>query len=154
MNKKDHNDENLGPTGVILKNLPSPYLPYKNGLLHLPRFIAKIRIHLSEGLPKSYRRNFTRGFDGFLCLHLGVEPQRVIDAVANSISELSLESALEKLFPKDLKVAIWNRKLVQMGMSEMGRETLNQAKTNMGIQDRDDIISFCDIIEVDEGRLS
>ena len=154
MNKKECYDENLGPTGVILKNLPSPYLPYKNGLMHLPRFIAKIRIHLSEGLPKSYRRNFTRGFDGFLCLHLGVEPQRVIDAVANSISDHSLYIALEKLFPKDLKVAIWNRKLVQMGMSEMGQETLHQAKRNMGIQDRDDIISFCDIIEIDEGRLS
>ena len=50
-----------GPTGVTLLDLPSPYEAHACGLLHLPRFIAKIKKHLSGNLPKSYQRNFTKG---------------------------------------------------------------------------------------------
>lgn len=142
-----------GKTGVILYDLPSPYVPHACGLLHLPRFIAKIRKHLAGGLPPSYQRNFTRGFDGFLCLHLGVQPQQVIDVVREHPDGSALDAALMALFPKDLRVALWNRDVVQKGMSEVGREALQQAKTNMGIGDRDDIRSFADVIEFDEGRI-
>ena len=76
-----------GPTGETLLDLPSPYqADQPTGLLHFPRFIAKIRKHLAGELPKSYQRNFTKGFDGFLCLHLGVEPEDVIECVKNSNS--------------------------------------------------------------------
>ena len=144
----------LGPTGVILRDLPSPYLPHKCGLLHLPRFLAKIRKHLGGGLPKSYQRNFTRGFDGFLCLHLGIEPEQVIEIVRTSQDEDEVDARLQEIFPEDLKVHVWNRKVGQMGMSEMGRESLQATKKKMGIDDRDDLLSFADMIEVDEGRIS
>ena len=146
-------EDQLGPTGVILRDLPSPYLPHKTGLLHLPRFLAKIRKHLSEGLPKSYQRNFTRGFDGFLCLHLGVEPDQVIEIVRSSDTPNEVDEKLMKIFPEDLKVHVWNRKLCQMGMSEMGRESLMATKKKMGLEDRHDLLSFADMIEVDEGRI-
>ena len=143
----------LGPTGEILRDLPSPYQPHPCGLLHLPRFIAKIRKHLEDKLPKSYQRNFTKGFDGFLCLHLGVEPREVIEVVRDSTSEEELNRRLMKLFPGDLKVAAWNRKLVQMGMSEMGREALRDVKRKMNAEHRDDLVSFADMIDFDEGRI-
>lgn len=146
-------EDSLGPTGVILKDLPSPYIPHKCGLLHLPRFLAKIRKHLSGGLPKSYQRNFTRGFDGFLCLHLGVEPEQVIEIVRTSETPEEVDAKLKGIFPEDLKVHVWNRKLCQMGMSEMGRESLNATKKKMGIEDREDILSFADMIDIDEGRI-
>jgi hypothetical protein len=38
-------------------------------------------------------------------------------------------------------------------MSEMGREALNDAKRKMGAAHRTDIISFADMIDLDEGRL-
>ncbi|MFZ9413007.1 MAG: DUF5069 domain-containing protein, partial [Opitutales bacterium] len=61
-------------TGEICYDLPSSYIPHAGtGLLHLPRFLAKIRKHLKGELPKSYQRNFCKGFDRFLCLHLGVD---------------------------------------------------------------------------------
>ena len=143
----------LGPTGEILRDLPSPYQPHPCGLLHLPRFIAKIRKHLEDKLPKSYQRNFTKGFDGFLCLHLGVEPRDVIEVVRDSTSEEELDRRLMKLFPGDLKSAAWNRKLVQMGMSEMGREALQDVKRKMNAEHRDDLVSFADMIDFDEGRI-
>ena len=146
-------ETDLGPTGVILRDLPSPYLPHKCGLLHLPRFVAKIRKHLDGGLPKSYQRNFTRGFDGFLCLHLGIEPEQVIEIVRSSKDDEEVDSRLQEIFPEDLQVHVWNRKVAQMGMSEMGRESLQATKKKMGIEDRDDLLSFADMIDVDEGRI-
>ena len=74
-------DQNLGPTGEICFDLPSPYEPHPCGLLHLPRFIAKIRKHLADELPKSYQKNFCRGLDRFLCMHLGIDPKDVLEAV-------------------------------------------------------------------------
>ena len=146
--------EKEGPTGAILKDLPSPYQPHPNGLLHLPRFIAKIRKHLAKELPESYQRNFTKGFDGFLCLHLGIDPEEVVTAVRDSRDEESFEARLQDMLPEDLKAHEWNRKLVQMGMSEMGQEKLVEVKRDMGISGRGDLRSFADVIEYDEGRVN
>jgi len=145
--------EPLGPTGVILTDLPSPYVPHSCGLLHLPRFLAKCEKHLDGGLPKSYRRNFRKGFDGFLCLHLGIDPDDVVEIVKTSSDEQERDRRLAELFPDDLQVHIWNRKVVQMGMSEMGRERLEEVKESMGLKDRTDILCFADMIDVDEGRI-
>lgn len=148
-------EETLGPTGAICRDLPSPYIPHQaTGLLHLPRFIAKIRKHLKGELPASYQRNFCRGFDRFLCLHLGIDPDAVIGIVKEcGEDEALLERKLAELFPADLRVAKWNRELVQKGMSEMGREALQQAKEKMGAGHRDDLLSFADMIDFDEGRI-
>ena len=93
----DLSEQEDGPTGAILSDLPSPYQAHKNGLLHLPRFIAKIRKHLAGELPKSYQRNFTKGFDGFLCLHLGIDPKDVVSAVLESEGEEELEERLKTI---------------------------------------------------------
>lgn len=143
----------VGPTGETLLDLPSPYEAHPCGLLHLPRFIAKIRKHLAGGLPKSYQRNFTKGFDGFLCLHLGIDPQEVVEIVRTSSSDEELDERLKQLFPSDLKAHVWNRKVVQTGMSEMGREKLQEVKAQLGVADRDDLVSFADMIDYDEERI-
>lgn len=141
-------------TGEICLDLPSPYIPHRaTGLLHLPRFIAKIRKHLAGTLPKSYQRNFCKGFDRFLCMHLGIEPEQVVEAVRAGGSDAELDAKLLAIFPKDLRVAKWNREIVQKGMSEMGREALTDAKRKMDALDREDIISFADMIDFDEGRI-
>lgn len=143
-------------TGAILHDLPSPYLPHPaTGLLHLPRFLAKIgEAHRTEGLPKEYRRNYKRGFDGFLCMHLNVDPDDVEALVlACRHDEAERDRRLRELFPEDLRVAMWNRKLVQMGTRGMGREKLEEVKAGMGIAERDDLQSFADMIEFDEDRI-
>ena len=142
-------------TGEICYDLPSSYLPHPaTGLLHLPRFLAKVRKHLAGELPKSYQRNFCKGFDRFLCLHLGVDPEQVIACVREARDAADLDARLLALFPRDLRVHVWNRELVQKGMSEMGREALSDAKRKMGAEHRTDLISFADMIDFDEGRIS
>ena len=148
-------DDNFeeGPTGAILSDLPSPYQSHPLGLLHLPRFIAKIRKHLKGELPPSYQRNFTKGFDGFLCLHLGVEPEDIIECVRRTSTDKELNEKLVELLPENLSAHVWNRKVVQMGMSDMALEKLEEIKSDLGAENRVDLRSFADVIEFDEGRL-
>ena len=92
-------DQDLGPTGEICFDLPSPYAAHPCGLLYLPRFIAKCHKHLAGELPKSYQKNFCRGFDRFLSMHLDIDPKQVLAAVeAAGDDEIELDCLLGKSF--------------------------------------------------------
>lgn len=141
-------------TGEIHRDLPSPYVPHACGLLHLPRFIAKAKKAVRGELGKSYQRNYKKGFDRFLCLHIGIEPDAVEAIVAAcGDDDAEIDRRLLAVFPSDLRVAKWNREVVQKGLSEMGRQALADAKRKMGIESRDDLLTFADMIEFDEGRI-
>lgn len=141
------------PTGAICFDLPSPYEPHPCGLLHLPRFIAKIRKHLAGELPESYRKNFRRGFDRFLCLHLGINPDDVVRVVRGTRPE-DLDPELNQLLPDNPNVPAWNREITHKGQTEAGREFLLESLTRMGHPGRiHDIVCICDLIDFDEGRI-
>jgi len=145
-----------GSTGEVLTCLPSPYLAHAaTGLLYLPRFLAKCSYVKTHGaLPKSYAKNYKRGLDRFLCLHLGIDPAAVEKIVLESADNVEIETKLRVLLPSDVHAAKWNRELVQKGMTEAGREFLKEALTAMGCADRvDQIISVPDLIDFDEGRI-
>jgi hypothetical protein len=145
-----------GSTGEVLTCLPSPYVPHPaTGLLYLPRFLAKCRyVKVHGALPASYAKNFKRGFDRFLCLHLGIEPAAVEQIVQESADDAEVEQRLRALLPPDVRVAHWNRELVQKGLTPSGQEFLLQALTAMGCADRaGQIRTVVDLIEFDEGRL-
>jgi hypothetical protein len=145
-----------GSTGEVLTCLPSPYLPHAaTGLLYLPRFLAKCKyVKAHGGLPKSYAKNFKRGLDRFLCLHLGIEPAAVEKIVFESANDAEIEAKLRALLPAEVRAAKWNRELVQKGMTPAGRDFLKEALTAMGCLDRvDQIISVPDLIDFDEGRI-
>src|SRR5436309_2826253 len=118
-----------GSTGEVLTCLPSPYLPHAaTGLLYLPRFLAKCRYVKEHGaLPASYAKNYKRGIDRFLCLHLGVDPAAVEKIVHESANDAEVEAKLKLLLPADVRAAKWNRELVQKGMTPAGREFLKEA---------------------------
>ena len=121
----------------------------------MPRFLAKCQHVKSHGtLPPSYAKNFKRGCDRFLSLHLGIDPAQVEKIVLESADDAEIDAKLKQLFPADLRVAQWNRKYVHMGMTAAGREFIKEALTAMGCADRiDEIKSVPDLIEFDEGRI-
>jgi len=118
-----------GSTGEILTTLPPAYVPHAaTGLLHLPRFLAKCRHVKAHGaLPASYAKNYKRGMDRFLCLHLGIDPAAVEQIVFESADDAEIERRLRGLFPRDLRVAKWNRNYVQKGMTPAGQEFILEA---------------------------
>ena len=145
-----------GSTGAILTCLPSPYQPHAGtGLLYLPRFIAKCKYVKEHGaLPPSYAKNFKRGIDRFLCMHLGIDPAAVETVVREASSDQEIEAGLSRLLPADVRAPKWNRELVQKGMTPAGAEFLLEALTAMGCADRaGEIKSVPDLIDFDEGRI-
>jgi hypothetical protein len=145
-----------GSTGEVLTCLPSPYLPHPaTGLLYLPRFLAKCRYVKEHGaLPASYAKNYKRGLDRFLCLHLGIDPAAVEKIVFESSTDAEVETRVLALLPADVRATKWNRDLVQKGMTPAGQEFLAEALTAMGCADRiGEIRSVPDLIDFDEGRI-
>lgn len=149
-----------GSSGDVLTCLPSAYQPHAaTGLLHLPRFLAKCQYVKQHGaLPPSYAKNYKRGMDRFLCLHLGIDPnaveQIVHECMDAGLGDAEIDARLKALFPADVRAAKWNRDYVQKGMTPSGRDFLKVALTNMGCPDRTaDIISVTDLMEFDEGRI-
>jgi len=145
-----------GSSGEVLTCLPSPYLAHAaTGLLYLPRFLAKCKYVKEHGaLPASYAKNYKRGIDRFLCLHLGIEPNAVEQAVRESATDAEIEQKLRMLLPADVRAAKWNRELAQKGMTPAGQEFIAQALTAMGCADRiGEIKSVPDLIDFDEGRI-
>lgn len=145
-----------GSTGEVLTCLPSPYIPHPaTGLLYLPRFLAKCRYVKEHGaLPKSYAKNYKRGLDRFLCLHLDIDPAAVEKIVFESTTDAEVEEKLRALLPADVRVSKWNRDLVQKGLTEAGQEFMKEALTAMGCADRvGQIRSVPDLIDFDEGRI-
>jgi len=145
-----------GSSGDVLTTLPSAYTPHAaTGLLHLPRFLAKCGYVKAHGaLPPSYAKNYKRGCDRFLCQHLGIQPADVEKIVLESATDEEIEAKLKQLLPADVHAAAWNRRYVQMGMTEAGRNFIKEGLTAMGCADRgDDIKSVPDLIDFDEGRI-
>jgi hypothetical protein len=146
-----------GSSGEVLTSLPSAYTPHPaTGLLHLPRFIAKCKYVKEHGaLPASYAKNYKRGMDRFLCLHLGIDPGEVEALVLHAPDDAAIEAGLARLLPANPRADAWNRAYVQKGMTAAGREFLAEALTHMGCADRAaEIVSVVDLIEFDEGRIA
>ncbi len=149
-----------GSTGEVLTCLPSPYAAHgPTGLLYLPRFLAKCRYVKEHGtLPASYAKNYKRGLDRFLSMHLGVDPaavEKIVhECLAAKLDDGERDRRLAAIFPADVRAVKWNRELVQKGMTPAGREFLNTALTAMGCADRhEEIKSVPDLIDFDEGRI-
>ena len=85
-------------------------------------------------------------------LPLEFENFKTCDNAVDSIV-LELNQQLKELFPTELNSHVWNRKVVQMGMSDMALEKLEEIKSDLGAEGRSDLRSFADVIEFDEGRL-
>jgi hypothetical protein len=59
-----------------------------------------------------------------------------------------------ELFPKDLRTHEWNRRVVQIGMSDMALEKLKEIKEGLDAGDREDLRSFADVIDFDEQKIT
>lgn len=133
--------------------LPSPYIPHKCGLMHLPRMLEKIRRHFAGTLSPEYAKTLGRGFDDLLCQHVGVPMETILEAVRAARDEEDMDRRLVELLPADLRVPVWNRKLVQRGLEGYSRERLDIRKAELNLTHRSDIVTMCDLLEVAEGRL-
>jgi hypothetical protein len=125
------------------------------GWVYLPRFVDKIRLHLSGKLHSDYQENFTKGFDGIWLKHAGISPEQFIEAVKNSITDGQVADWVSKNVKKtDAEKAAFREFVLNRG-TEGGEVTarLTMRKEQSGLSHRDDLKTFVDYIDADEKRI-
>ena len=134
-------------------NLRSPHVKTR-GLVHFGRMLDKIREHAAGRLPAEYHANLGGGFDGACCRFLWVDYPALVERMkSGGTDEEILEWALQQgRKPGDEEITIWNEYMRKRGWNDEASDRLRQRKAESGLAARDDIQTFFDYIDADEGR--
>jgi gluconokinase len=134
------------------EKLRSPYVQC-GGIYYFPRMLDKIRLHAARQLPVDYQANLGGGFDARCTSFLWIEYAPLVERVKQGGSD---DEILEWAFsqgrkPSAEEIEIWNEFMRKRGWNDEGSERLVQRKAEGGFGDRDDIQTFFDYIDLDEG---
>jgi hypothetical protein len=140
-----------GMTNIIYPRSPREMM---DGWYHLPRFIDKIRLHLAGQLHPDYRDNFTKGFDGVWLKAAGVEAEKIIEIVKQSITDGQVcDWARQNIQKTPAEKAAFNEFASTYGtQTEELKARLAMRKKDSGLSHRDDITTFFAYIDADEKR--
>lgn len=117
--------------------------------------LDKIRAHTKGELPPEWIPNLGKGFDGRCARFLGVPYEdlrtRVLEQSATD------EQILEWAFngghkPSEEEIEIWNEFMRKCAWNDELTATLERRKRESGLEDRDDIQTMFQYIDVDEGH--
>ena len=124
------------------------------GIVYFGRMLDKIRLHAQGKLPVEYHKNLGTGFDGRCCGFLGVKYEDVIARVRLGGEDQDvLEWCLtEGRKPSEEEIEIWNCFLRKRGWRDDASQRLAERKKEYGISTRDDVQTFFDLLDFDEGR--
>ena len=132
-----------------------PRSPYDRlgGYVHLPRLIDKAKLH-RKGLLKGYNYK-TVGFDKHLLAFLKLNP----DAFEEAANRLDDDGAILEWIKKngakhsEEEIEQWNQAMVSRHPdSAVKKARFLHFLREVGGADRDDIRTYFDLIEFDEGR--
>jgi hypothetical protein len=141
-----------------MENTPCSAYEQVGGVVYFARMLDKIRLHSKRELPALYLEFLGAGFDGRCCSYLGVDydalRQRTLLGGAN-------EEILEWCFQNgrrlsQVEMLVWNGFATKRGWRDGDAVTavLQGFKEQAGLGDRDDIMTFFDFYDMDEGRTS
>jgi gluconokinase len=127
------------------------------GIVIFARILDKIRLHAAGALPEGYHLGIIEGkrtFDDRLSKFLGVS---FADLTARVLEGGTDEEILEWCFthgrrPDAEQVEIWNTFMQKRGWRDPASPGLAQNKADAGLAHRDDIQTFFDLMDVEEGR--
>ena len=129
------------------------------GIYVFARILDKIRLNAKEGkLPDGYHLGFITGsrtFDDRVCQLLGID----FDALSTrTLQGGTDEEVLEWCFqtsgrkPTAEQIEIWNGFMFKRGWRDAATTGLQQQKAEAGLGHRDDILTFFDLMDAEEGR--
>jgi hypothetical protein len=123
-------------------------------LVYFGRMVDKIRLHAAGKLPADYIPNLGDGFDK-ACVNLfGITYEALVKRVAEGGTD---EELLAWCYANGRKLTdqdqyVWNEYLRKRGWNDSGSQRLAERKAENGFTDRDDIQTFFQYIDADEGR--
>ena len=139
-------------------NVPHLRSPYARtgGIFYFPRMLDKIRLHAAGHLPADYHANLGGGFDGRALSFLWIEYAALVEQCEGGeavTSETHFEWAVAQgRQPGEEEIEIWNDFMRKRGWNDESSARLATRKRESGLENRDDIQTFFDYIDADEGR--
>ena len=123
-------------------------------LVYFGRMIDKIRLHHAGQLPADYHANLGEGFDKSCVSLLGISyPDLVTRVKAGGSDEEIFQWCRSKGRPlTEQDIYVWNEFMRKRGWNDEVSARLVQRKGEAGFPQRDDIQTFFDFIDADEGR--
>ena len=124
------------------------------GIVYVGRMLDKIRLHALGKLPADYHKSLGGGFDARCCAFLGGKYEDVAVRVKLGGEDADM---LEWCFtngrkPSPEEIEVWNSYLRKRGWRDDASQRLAERKKEYGISDRDDIQTFFDLLDIDEGN--
>lgn len=134
-------------------NLRSPHHKTR-GIVYFARMVDKIRLFAAGELPEDYHPNLGGGFDEFCCRFLWLDYPALVQRVKEGGSD---EELLAWAFqrghePSEHDILVWNEFMRKRGWNDEASARLVQRKAESGFPERNDIVTFFDYIDMDEGR--
>ena len=139
--------------------MKTPCSDYKEtkGLVYFARMLDKMRLKARDELPSDYFVGVDDDptvFDARCTRFLGVDYNELVDRTLKGGSD---DEILEWCFehgrrPNEEEIKIWNAFLLKRGWRDEGSADLQAAKKREGLEDRDDIKTWVDLHDVEEGR--
>ena len=125
-------------------------------LVYFARMCSKIKLMEAGTLPEAYHPYYSDGFDGRTCRFLKVTHDAVKEQV---LSGKSNEEVLAWCYqtgyrPNDEEVFIWNAFMTKRGWMDDDSPLVQADKEEAGLGDRDDIVTWFQLYEYEEGRKS
>ena len=137
-------------------NVPQLRSPYDKvgGIHYLPRMLDKIRLHAAGQLPTEYHANLGGGFDGRVLTFLWIEYPALVERVkqGGTDEEILAWAFAQGRQPSPEEIEIWNDFMRKRGWKDESSERLAMRKRESGFDNRHDIVTFFDYIDLDEGR--
>ena len=124
------------------------------GLVYFGRMVDKLRLEQAGKLPKDYHENLGKGFDASCCEFLGVAYGKLRERVRQGGSDRELlewcQAQGRKREAGDR--AVWNAYLSKRGWRDDLADRLEFRKKEAGWEGRNEMQTFFDYIDADEGR--
>ena len=138
---------------MAVNQLRSPYEKV-GGIYYFGRMLDKIRLHAAGSLPADYQPNLGGGFDQRCTAFLNVAYADLVERVKQGGSD---EEILEWCFLRGRKpgaeeIEIWNEFMRKRGWNDEATPILQRRLREGGFEQRSDIQTMFDYIDLDEGR--
>ena len=126
------------------------------GIVFFARMLDKVRLNAKGLLPDGYNLGFSdpTSFDARFCRFWEIDyDQLAARTLQGGTNEELLEWCFQgKKFPNEDQILIWNSFIIKRGWRDDGAPGLIDEKELFGFTMRDDIQTYVDLHDADEGR--
>ena len=133
--------------------LRSPY-DKVGGIYYIGRMFDKIRLYAAGKLPEEFQANLGKGFDARALTFLDIDYPSIVERVKQGGTDGDFLDWIYQRgrHPTDEQIQIWNEFMRKRGWNDDGTPTLKRRLKEMGAENRADIQTTFDYIDLDEGR--